>query len=84
VVSKLGPLFNEVIITRSYHPRAMEVAKLKAVFQKSGMEAQVTGNVPEALKLAMSRAGTQDLICVSGSLFVVAEAISWLNRRRKK
>ncbi|MBN1863167.1 MAG: bifunctional folylpolyglutamate synthase/dihydrofolate synthase [Dehalococcoidales bacterium] len=84
VVSELAPLFDEVIITRSAHPRAMETARLKAVFEGQGKTAQVTGDVPEALALALDRARVRDLVCVSGSLFVVAEAISWLKRRRGK
>jgi dihydrofolate synthase/folylpolyglutamate synthase len=84
VVLELAPLFDEVIVTRSGHPRAMETARLKTIFQGHGIEAQVTETLPEALSLAMGRAGAQDLICVSGSLFVVAEAISWVNRRREK
>jgi dihydrofolate synthase/folylpolyglutamate synthase len=83
VVSELAPLFDEVIVTRSGHPRAMEVARLKAIFGGYGIEAQVTETVPEALSLAMGMAETQDLICVSGSLFVVAEAIDWVDRQEK-
>jgi len=79
VVSELVPLFDKVIITQSHHPRAMEVAQLKAVFRGYGVEAQMAETVPEALSLAMSVAKVQDLVCVSGSLFVVAEAMEWVN-----
>jgi dihydrofolate synthase/folylpolyglutamate synthase len=84
LVSELAPLFDEVIVTRSGHPRAMETVRLKTIFQEQGVEAQVAETVPKALSLAMSRAEAQDLVCVSGSLFVVAEAIRWVNRRREK
>jgi dihydrofolate synthase/folylpolyglutamate synthase len=77
VVSEFIPFFDEVIVTQSRHPRAMEATQLQAVFQEHGVETQLKETVPEALSLAMSLAGTQDLICVSGSLFVVAEAIEW-------
>ena len=81
VVSELIPLFDEVIITQSRHPRAMAIAQLQAVFRGHGVETQLVKTVPEALALAMNVAGTQDLICVTGSLFVAAEAIEWANRR---
>jgi dihydrofolate synthase/folylpolyglutamate synthase len=81
LVSELIPLFNEVIITQSRHPRAMAIAQLQAGFRGHGIETQLAKTVPEALTLAMNIAGTQDLICVTGSLFVVAEAIDWANRR---
>jgi dihydrofolate synthase/folylpolyglutamate synthase len=59
----------------------MEANQLQAVFRGYGVETQLAKTVPEALSLAMGRVGTQDLICVSGSLFVVAEAIEWVKRR---
>ena len=80
VVSELVPLFSEVIVTRSRHPRAMDPAQLEAVFSKHGVKTRLVENVSEALSLAMSMAGTKDLICVTGSLFVVAETIEAANR----
>jgi len=77
VVSEFRPFFDEVIVTRSRHPRAMEASQLQAVFKGYGVESQLKETVPEALSLAISLAGTQDLLCVSGSLFVIAEAIEW-------
>jgi len=37
-------------------------------------------DVPAALSLALALAGDRDLICVAGSLFVVAEAIEAASR----
>jgi dihydrofolate synthase/folylpolyglutamate synthase len=81
VVSELIPFFSEVIVTQSHHPRAMAADRLQAVFKGYGVAAQLAETVPEALSLAMSRNGAQDLICVAGSLFVVAEAIEWVKGR---
>ncbi|MBA7659947.1 Folylpolyglutamate synthase [subsurface metagenome] len=75
IVSELVPLFDKVIVTRSHHPRAMALERLIAAFGRQGVEAQAVEGIPEALSLAMSIAGARDLICVAGSLFVVAEAI---------
>ena len=75
IVSELVPLFDKVIVTRSHHPRAMALEQLIAAFGRQGVEAQAAEDIPEALSLAMSIAGARDLICVAGSLFVVAEAI---------
>ncbi len=75
IVSELVPLFDKVIVTRSRHPRAMALDQLIAAFGKHGVKAQAAENMPEALSLARSIAGARDLICVAGSLFVVAEAI---------
>jgi len=75
IISELVPLFDKVIVTRSHHPRAMALEQLIAEFRRCGVEVQAVECVPEALSLALSMAGGRDLVCVSGSLFVVAEAI---------
>ena len=75
IVSELVPLFNKVIVTRSSHPRTLTPAAISAAFARHGVEAQVVDGVPAALSLAVDLAGNKDLICVAGSLFVVAEAI---------
>ena len=75
IVSQLVPLFNKVIATRSRHPRSLVPALLAAEFTQRRIEAQVTEDVPSALSKALALAGDRDLICVTGSLFVVAEAI---------
>jgi len=80
IVSELAPLFDKVIITRSRHPRAMALPLLKAEFRRHGVEAQAVEAVSEALSLALAQAGAGDLICIAGSLFVVAEAIEQANR----
>lgn len=76
IVAELAPLFDEVIVTRSIHPRALETAPIAAEFKRYGLEAKETGDIVEALPLALARAGEKDIICVTGSLFVVAGAIA--------
>jgi len=75
IVSELVSLFDKVIVTRSTHPRAMVTAPIVAEFSQHGVEAQETDYISTALPLALTLAGGKDLICVTGSLFVVAEAI---------
>ena len=75
IISELVPLFDEVIVTRSTHPRAMATAPIVAEFTRRGVAARETDDISIALRLALSLAGEKDLICVSGSLFVVAGAI---------
>jgi len=75
MVSEFVPLFDEVIVTRSTHPRALAAAPLVAEFSRHGVTAQATEDISTAIPLALSMAGEKDLICVTGSLFVVAGAI---------
>lgn len=75
IVSELSPLFSKVIATHSVHPRAMPAAAVAAEFRKQGIEAEAKEDFFAALPLALSMAGKNDLICVTGSLFVAAGAI---------
>jgi len=80
VVLELAPISAKVIVTRSQHPRTMAPASIVAEFAKYGVETQVVDDVSSALSKALSLAGDRDLICVAGSLFVVAEAIEQVAR----
>ena len=75
IVTELASLFDKVIVTHSAHPRAMATAPIVAEFSQHGVEAQEADDISTALSLALTLAGEKDLICVTGSLFVVAEAI---------
>jgi len=46
-----------------------------AEFSRQGAAAAATEDISTALPLALTLAGEKDLICVTGSLFVVAGAI---------
>jgi dihydrofolate synthase/folylpolyglutamate synthase len=60
------------VLTRSQHPRA---ATPEVLQQRSGVSEPIfSKSVREGLEKARALAGPQDLICVTGSLFVAAEA----------
>jgi dihydrofolate synthase/folylpolyglutamate synthase len=75
IVAELVPLFDRVIVTRSIHPRAMATAPLMAEFSRHGVKAESTDDISIGLRLALAMAKENDLICVTGSLFVAAGAI---------
>mgnify|MGYP000710486613 CR=1 FL=1 len=75
IVSELAPISDKAIATRSHHPRTMAPAAIVAEFAKYGVKTQVAADVSSALSEALALAGKRDLICIAGSLFVVAEAI---------
>jgi dihydrofolate synthase/folylpolyglutamate synthase len=75
IAAELAPAFQQVIITRSTHPRAMATPSIAAEFKKYPLEVQQIDDISIALPLALSLAGEKDMICVTGSLFVAAGAI---------
>jgi dihydrofolate synthase/folylpolyglutamate synthase len=82
IVSELAPMADRVIVTRSRHPRATRPEVLASEFARLGREAEVVGNVAEAVAEARRKAGGKDLICATGSLFLVAEVIEYMKHLR--
>ncbi len=80
VASELAPLFSEVILTCSQHPRAVAPSLISSEFTKYGVKTHLSRNVAEALSMALALAGDDDLVCAAGSLFVVAEVAREVRR----
>jgi dihydrofolate synthase/folylpolyglutamate synthase len=78
MVAELAPLFPIVMVTSTHHPRALEPVQLAAEFSKRGIRAEVAENVASAVELALARAKAGDLICATGSIFIVAEVMEYL------
>jgi len=75
IIGELAPVFGRVIATRSVHPRSMLTAPIAAEFKKYDIEVKQTEDISVALPMALRMAGENDLICVTGSLFVASGAI---------
>lgn len=72
---ELGQIATVLIATRSKSPRAMEPTAIEAaVHMQSTAEIAIAGSIAEALDKAQAMAKDGDVICVTGSLFVAAEA----------
>ena len=77
------PLVDEIIVTRSFHPRAIAAEKLQVLAEPYHRPIKVNENVAEALWLALERIRSDQLVVITGSIFVVAEARhAWLNDPR--
>lgn len=82
IVDELVPIADAVVLTRSSMAlRALDPAKLGALVG-AGKETVVTERVGDALEKARAMAGTEDLILVTGSLFVVGDALRHRNDRK--
>ncbi len=75
----LLPSAASLILTRSRNPRAADPARLAELATSYPTETSVALDLASALRDAARRAEPGDVICVTGSLFVVAEAReAWL------
>jgi dihydrofolate synthase/folylpolyglutamate synthase len=82
MAQELQPLGNHIIVTSSSHPRAALISSVAEKFNSLGVKAMVVGNVAEALSKALVLAKKKDLILITGSLFVVAEALDYFTNVR--
>jgi dihydrofolate synthase/folylpolyglutamate synthase len=77
MVKLLAGRADRVIATRSRHPRSMRPEDISEVFRAEGMAMEhtaVCATVGDAINLAVDGATADDLVLITGSLFVVGEA----------
>lgn len=77
IARELGPLADVLVATRSVHPRSTPPAVIAEAFDPLCKDRRLAGDVSSAIELALSLASPADLVLVTGSLFVVAEALEW-------
>lgn len=77
---------DKVIFTRAKgNARAADPEDLQREFtERSGKMNQVANSLPEAIDLASRAVGRDDLICVTGSFYLVGEAKKYLAELEKK
>ncbi len=63
-----------VIATSSRHPRSAPAQQVGQAFQEHGLLVRLAPGVEAAIDTALAEAGSGDLVLVTGSLFVAAEA----------
>jgi dihydrofolate synthase/folylpolyglutamate synthase len=71
---ELLPRVDQTIFVKSFHPRAISPYLLLEKAKQLGTAALVIENISEALTHALSHVSEEQVILVTGSIFVVAEA----------
>jgi len=74
LLALLLPAADALYVTQSRHPKAAPAADLQSIVNVLGYRASVAKTPFEALQEALAQAHQDDLVLVTGSLFVVAEA----------
>ncbi len=74
VVAKLAPLAGAVVVTKPNSPRAGEWQQVAEEAREYVPEVYLEVDIHVAVRLALDLAGETDLVCVTGSLYMVAEA----------
>jgi len=67
---------DKIIFTTAGLPRSADPNELSAEYvERSGKMAQVAANLDDAMRIATSAITREDLICITGSFYIVAEAL---------
>jgi dihydrofolate synthase / folylpolyglutamate synthase len=82
IIQELAPIFQIVIVTRAHSQRAATTERLAAEFAKHGITAIQTENVVSGIEEAKKLAALNDLIVITGSLYVVGEAKEYIEGYR--
>jgi dihydrofolate synthase/folylpolyglutamate synthase len=85
VLEALAPDASEVLLTRSRHERSAAPSTLEPLVRSIAPTARVERleDPMAALDTALARAQPSDLVLVTGSLFLVGEALVWWHRSRR-
>jgi dihydrofolate synthase / folylpolyglutamate synthase len=78
MAAELVALPAQIIVTGAYHPRALRPDRLAAEFSRRGIMVNELPTVAGAVDRALADAAAVDLVCITGSVFVVAEAMAHL------
>jgi dihydrofolate synthase/folylpolyglutamate synthase len=78
---ELMPLVKELIAVKSFHPRAIDPNQLVEMAQTFGHPVDCVEHIPEALEKALQLVGEDGLVLVTGSIFVVAEARKYWEKK---
>ena len=68
-----------IVLTKAQHPRAHSFTKAEGKDYFGDKSFEITESVPKALETALQLADPQDVVVVAGSIFVVAEAMDFLD-----
>jgi dihydrofolate synthase / folylpolyglutamate synthase len=79
ILAELLPLApGRTAVTQSGHPRAAMPERLAELAKELGYPVTAYADLPAALTAVWSQAGANDLICVTGSIFIVGDLLnSW-------
>jgi dihydrofolate synthase/folylpolyglutamate synthase len=75
MLETLAPVATEIIVTEANHPRAALPSDLTQMLAAMGRFAHSAPTVLQALEQSWAMSGPDDVICITGSLFVAGDAL---------
>jgi dihydrofolate synthase/folylpolyglutamate synthase len=79
----LFPVVDDIIVTKSIHPRAFEPEKLAGIASQLQSEVKITQSLEEALEFISGRS-SENVIIITGSIFVAAAAKEIISKEKSQ
>ncbi len=79
IICALAPLADQVIVTKPQYSRAMEVRVLASEIRKVHGSVETAETVGEAIAKVRDKVSSDDLVLITGSLYVVGDARAMLH-----
>jgi dihydrofolate synthase/folylpolyglutamate synthase len=74
IIAALAPLADHVVVTKPEYSRAMEVRALASAIRKLHGSVDTAETVGEAIAMARDSVSPDDLVLITGSLYMVGDA----------
>ncbi len=71
-----------VFLTRAEYDRSADPETLRLFVEGESLPCRISNDIPTAIQRARQEADPEDLILITGSLFIVGEARAWWEKRR--
>jgi dihydrofolate synthase / folylpolyglutamate synthase len=81
ILAPIVPLADRVFLTRAEYNRSAEPERLRSLLPRDRKKCRVISALPQAIDQALIEAAEEDLILITGSLFVVGEARLYLEKK---
>jgi len=82
ILRTLSPLADHVILSKPHLDRAAPVSLLEKALKENGKTVEAIEDLEEAIKRGLSLTGKEDLLCITGSLYMVGEAKAYFHPQR--
>lgn len=84
ILTELLPMVEEVIFTKSGHPRAADPAMLVELAKHYPIPSEAVPDLSSAMRTAYLKAGSEGAIIITGSLFTAARAREVIKNQRRQ
>jgi dihydrofolate synthase/folylpolyglutamate synthase len=84
ILRTLSPLADHIILSKPHLDRAAPVSLLERALKENGKAVEAIEDLEKAIKRGLSLTGEEDLLCITGSLYVVGEAKAYFHPPTQK